>query len=49
MEVQLAVPTPDHFIPLLYALALKGEKETITFFNDKPVMGSLSMTSLRIG
>jgi 4,5-DOPA dioxygenase extradiol len=48
-EVQMAVPTPDHFIPLLYALALKEEKESIEFFNDKPVMGSLSMTSLRIG
>ena len=48
-EVQMAVPTPDHFIPLLYTLALKEEKESIEFFNDKPVMGSLSMTSLRIG
>jgi 4,5-DOPA dioxygenase extradiol len=48
-EVQMAVPTPDHFIPLLYTLALKEEKESIEFFNDKPVMGSLSMISLRIG
>lgn len=48
-EVQLAVPTPDHYLPLLYALALKGKDEEISFFNDKPVMGSLTMTSLRIG
>jgi 4,5-DOPA dioxygenase extradiol len=48
-EVKLAVPTPDHFIPLLYTLALRKENETVTFFNDKPVMGSLTMTSLRIG
>jgi 4,5-DOPA dioxygenase extradiol len=48
-EVQLAVPTPEHYLPLLYALALKYEKEKVSFFNDKPVMGSLSMTSLRIG
>ena len=48
-EVQLAVPTPEHYLPLLYALALKSENEKVTFFNDKPVMGSLSMTSLRIG
>ena len=47
--VELAVPTPEHYLPLLYALALKTEKEEISFFNDKPVMGSLSMTSLRIG
>jgi 4,5-DOPA dioxygenase extradiol len=48
-EVQMAAPTPDHYIPLLYSLALKEENELISFFNDKIVMGSLSMTSLRIG
>jgi 4,5-DOPA dioxygenase extradiol len=48
-EVQLAVPTPDHFLPLLYSLAVKGENEPVVFFNDKPVMGSLSMTSIKIG
>ena len=48
-EVQLAIPTPDHYLPLLYALALKEEKEAVSFFNDKPVMGSLTMTSVRIG
>ncbi|MCX6284042.1 MAG: 4,5-DOPA dioxygenase extradiol [Bacteroidetes bacterium] len=45
----LAIPTPEHFLPLLYALALKEENEQIEFFNDKPVMGSLTMTSLKIG
>jgi 4,5-DOPA dioxygenase extradiol len=44
----LAIPSPDHFLPLLYALALRGEHEKITLFNDKPVMGSLTMTSLKI-
>jgi len=48
-EVQLAVPTPDHYLPLLYTLALKEEEESISFFNDKPVMGSLTMTSVKIG
>lgn len=48
-EVQLAIPTPDHFLPLLYTLALKEENEEVSFFNDKPVMGSLTMTSVRIG
>jgi 4,5-DOPA dioxygenase extradiol len=47
-EVQLAVPTPEHYLPLLYALALKEENEAVSFFNDKPVMGSLTMTSVRI-
>ena len=48
-EVQLAVPTPDHYLPLLYTLALKKENEEALFFNDKTVMGSLTMTSLRFG
>lgn len=46
--VQLAIPTPEHFIPLLYILALKEENSTLNFFNDKLVMGSLSMTSIII-
>jgi len=44
----LAIPTPEHFLPLLYALALKEENEKIEFFNDTPVMGSLTMTSMKI-
>ena len=44
----LAIPTPEHYLPLLYALALKEENEKITLFNDKPVGGSLSMTSIKI-
>ena len=47
--VQMAVPTPEHYLPLLYTLALKNEKDEISFFNDKPVMGSLTRTSLQIG
>ena len=46
---ELAIPTPEHYVPLLYALALKEENEKITLFNDKPVAGSLSMTSVKIG
>jgi 4,5-DOPA dioxygenase extradiol len=45
---QLAVPTPEHFLPMLYALALKREDETVLYFNDQPVAGSLTMTSLII-
>ena len=48
-EVQMAVPTADHYIPMLYALALKKENEELSFFNDKAVMGSLTMTSFKIG
>jgi 4,5-DOPA dioxygenase extradiol len=48
-EVELAVPTPEHYLPLLYAMALKAKNEEVSFFNDKSVMGSISMTSVRIG
>ncbi|HTB32501.1 MAG TPA: class III extradiol ring-cleavage dioxygenase, partial [Bacteroidia bacterium] len=48
-SMQLAVPTPEHYLPLLYSLALKGENENLSYFNDKIVMGSISMTSLKIG
>lgn len=43
-----AIPTPEHFLPALYALALREKNEEITFFNDKAVGGSLTMTSFRI-
>ena len=45
----LAIPTPEHYLPLLYILALKQQDEMISFFNDKAVGGSLSMTSAKIG
>lgn len=47
-EFTLSIPTPEHYLPLLYALALKGEDEKVTLFNDKPLAGSLSMTSVKI-
>ncbi len=47
--VQMATPSADHYLPLLYALALKKEDEEVSFFNDKAVMGSLTMTSVKIG
>ena len=46
--LQLAVPTPEHFLPLLYTLALKDTKDSVRLFNDKPVAGSLTMTSVKI-
>lgn len=46
---ELAIPTPEHYMPLMYILAMKGEKESVSIFNDKSVAGSLTMTSLKIG
>jgi 4,5-DOPA dioxygenase extradiol len=44
----LAIPSPEHYLPLIYTLALKEENEKISFFNDKAVAGSLTMTSVKI-
>lgn len=49
LAVKLAVPTPDHYLPLIYALALRKNDEPMQLFNDKLVAGSLSMTSVKIG
>jgi 4,5-DOPA dioxygenase extradiol len=46
---KLAVPTPDHYYPLLYAMALQDQNESTMIFNDKAVAGSLTMTSVKIG
>ncbi len=46
--LQLAIPTPEHFLPLIYTLGLKEKKEELSLFNDKLVAGSLSMTSVKI-
>ncbi|TGD59364.1 4,5-DOPA-extradiol-dioxygenase [Flavobacterium humi] len=46
--IQLAVPTPDHYLPLVYALGLKDKNEELSLFNDHLLAGSLSMTSVKI-
>lgn len=46
---QLAIPTPDHYWPLIYTLGLQAKNEELHFFNDTAMAGSLTMTSVRIG
>jgi 4,5-DOPA dioxygenase extradiol len=46
--LQLSAPTPEHYLPMIYALALRGKEEKVSFFNDKIVGGSFSMTSFKI-
>lgn len=48
-NAKLAVPTPDHYLPLLYVMALREPQDEITFFNDNLMAGSLSMTSVLVG
>ena len=45
----LAINSAEHYVPLLYTLALKDENEPVSFFADKVTGGSLSMRSVRIG
>jgi 4,5-DOPA dioxygenase extradiol len=47
-EALLAIPTPEHFLPLLYSLALQNNTDVVSFFNDQAVAGSLTMTSVKI-
>lgn len=45
----LAIPTPEHYLPMIYSLALKDKQDDLILFNDNSVGGSLAMTSLKIG
>jgi 4,5-DOPA dioxygenase extradiol len=47
-DALLAIPTPEHYLPLLYVLALQREDEPVAFFNEQ-VMSSISMRSVVIG
>lgn len=48
-DAKLAAPTPDHYLPLLYVLALKSDGEEISFPISGFDGGSISMTTVRIG
>ena len=42
---KLAVPTPDHFYPFLYALGATNKEDKVSVYNKSPELGSLTMTS----
>ena len=48
-EAQFAVPTPDHYLPLLYILGLREKDEPISFPVEGIEGGSLSMLAVQIG
>jgi 4,5-DOPA dioxygenase extradiol len=45
---RLAVPTPEHYLPLLYTLGLQEEHDRTELFNDLAIGGSLTMTSVKL-
>lgn len=48
-QISLAIPSLDHYIPLIYSVGLSEKEDEISFFNDKAVAGSLTMTSVQFG
>jgi len=48
-QAALSIPTNEHYLPMLYTLALQGKDEALTYFTDKVVLGSISMRGFRIG
>jgi 4,5-DOPA dioxygenase extradiol len=49
LEARLAIPTNEHFLPLLYILAQQEHDEPVRFFNAETSMGSLSMRGVVVG
>lgn len=47
--VELAVNSAEHYVPMLYVLALQQPGEEVVYFNNVPVGGSLTMTCFVMG
>lgn len=45
----LSIPTNEHYLPLLYALAVQEQGESVRFFTERVTYCAISMRSLRIG
>jgi 4,5-DOPA dioxygenase extradiol len=48
-DAALSIPTPEHYLPLLYALGARGEDEPVAFFNDAIDLGAISMLGVIFG
>jgi 4,5-DOPA dioxygenase extradiol len=48
-EAELAVPTPDHYLPLLYVAATRISTEPLTFPVEGVDGGSVSMLAVQVG
>jgi 4,5-DOPA dioxygenase extradiol len=48
-EALLSIPTPDHYLPMLYVIATKQQREIITFPIEGVDGGSISMLTVQVG
>lgn len=48
-EALLSIPTPDHYLPLLYVIGTRQSGDSITFPVEGVDGGSISMLSVRVG
>lgn len=49
LEAMLSIPTPDHYLPMLYIIATRQQNESVTFPVEGVDGGSISMLSVQIG
>ena len=45
----LSIPTPDHYLPLLYVLATKQQGDSVAFPVEGVDGGSISMLAVQLG
>lgn len=48
-EAMVAVPTPDHYLPLLYVIGTRQNREPVTFPVEGVDGGSISMLAVQVG
>jgi 4,5-DOPA dioxygenase extradiol len=48
-EAAMSIPTPEHYLPLLYIVALRRGGDDLSFLSDGVEMGSISMMSFSLG
>jgi aromatic ring-opening dioxygenase catalytic subunit (LigB family) len=48
-EALLSIPTPDHYLPLLYVIGARQKNDAISFPVEGVDGGSISMLTVRVG